>query len=310
MARPDYDLLVLGGGAAGLTAASVGVHLGAKTLLVEAHRLGGDCTWTGCVPSKALLHDAGRAHIARAVLAGGALAEPALAGGDGQPAPSPDADALGQALFRDAMGRLRDVRQAVYDEADAPERIGRFGIEIAVGRAQFVGSRTVLIEGEDGRRRVTARRVIIATGGRPAVPPIDGLAEIAALTNETLFELDERPARLAVLGAGPIGIEMAQAFNRFGSQVAVVDRGGRILGRDDAGLADRLRQMLDGRGRPLPAGAHGPAGRGRPGRRPAGARRRRRGRGRRRPGRRRPPRPTSTAWGSTWLASRSGRAGS
>ncbi|MEM1116418.1 MAG: FAD-dependent oxidoreductase [Bacteroidota bacterium] len=244
MARPDYDLLVLGGGAAGLTASGVGVHLGARTLLVERHRLGGDCTWTGCVPSKALLHDAARAHAARSVLTEHAAA-PA---GDGQPADASETDALGAALFESAMRRLRHVRQEVYDEADAPERIGRFGIEIATGDARFVGEREVEIEGEHGRRRVTARRVVIATGGRPVVPPVEGLDEVGAFTNETLFEIDRRPDRLAVLGAGPIGIEMAQAFARFGTAVTVIDRSPVILGRDDAELADRLRGLLEAEG--------------------------------------------------------------
>ena len=132
LARPDYDLLVLSGGAAGLTAAGVGVHLGAKTLLVEAHRLGGGCTWTGCVPSKALPHDAARAWAARSVLAAHTLAP---VGGDGRPADAAGTDALGAALFADATRRLRGVRQAVYDEADAPER----GRRPAGGREQGHG---------------------------------------------------------------------------------------------------------------------------------------------------------------------------
>lgn len=225
----DYDLVVIGGGAAGLTASGIGASLAAKTLMIERERLGGDCTWYGCVPSKTLLHAARLAHDARTASAFGIRADVAVD-------------------FAAVMAKVRSVREHVYHEADAPERFEEMGVEVAKGQARFVNPHTIDIEGDGQARRVTARKIIVATGGRARVPDLPGLDRVAHLTNHNVFELTERPERLAVLGAGPIGTELAQAFQRLGSQVTVVEQGTRILAHDDAELAGVLHDVLQSEG--------------------------------------------------------------
>ena len=221
------DLIVIGGGAAGLTAAGLGASFGAKTVLVEQDRLGGDCTWTGCVPSKALLRSAETAHEGEAP-----------AGEEGQ----------GERRFLEAMRRARHIRQEIYEDADAPENMEELGVDVRSGHARLMGPHTAEIDEGVSTRRLEADYVILATGGRPAAPPIDGLKDVSYLTNETLFELEEQPAHLAVLGAGPIGTEMAQAFRRLGSEVTVLERAGRILQHDHPRLAGMLREALEAEG--------------------------------------------------------------
>ncbi len=222
----DVDFLVLGGGAAGLTAAGTAANLGAKTLMVERDRLGGDCTWTGCVPSKTLLHHADqRAQAAQA-----------------------DGATLGPVDFAAVIGDVHRTRQEVYQDADAPEIFEGFGIEVVAGDAAFTGPHAVRIEAEGGPREVTFRMAAICTGGRAAPPPIPGLDETPHLTNEGLFEIEALPGHLVIIGAGPIGCEMGQAFRRLGSEVTVVDRSDRPLGRDDAEHGRTLQGVLEGEG--------------------------------------------------------------
>lgn len=209
----EYDLIVIGGGAAGLTSSGIGASFGAKTLMIEAHRLGGDCTWTGCIPSKALLHLSKR---------------------------------VDQRV--DPLERMREIREEVYHDADRPEIYEKMGVELAFGRASFVDKHTVRIVSESGERVVTGRKILIASGSRAAVPPIPGLDRVPYLTNETLFELNEVPAHLVIIGAGPIGIEMAQAFRNLGSEVSVVDMAPRILPRDHEALSAQLQAHLEGMG--------------------------------------------------------------
>ena len=233
----DVDLLVIGGGAAGLTSAGTAANLGAKTMMVERHRLGGDCTWTGCVPSKTILHAADlRARAADF------LDRFAASSGDGAAPALPEVD------FAAVMADVRETRREVYHDADRPEIFEDFGIEVVKGDARFTGPHAVRIEGAEGARDVTFRKAIICTGGRAAPPPIDGLSETPHLTNETLFEITERPTHLVIIGAGPIGCEMGQAFRRLGSDVTVVNRGDEILGKDDAEHAAILRGVLDSEG--------------------------------------------------------------
>jgi pyruvate/2-oxoglutarate dehydrogenase complex dihydrolipoamide dehydrogenase (E3) component len=227
----DFDMVVIGGGAAGLTAAGISASLGAKTALIEASRLGGDCTWTGCVPSKALLKAAGVANSMR------------TAGQYGLNASEPQFD------FSTVMDRVHELQAAVYEDADAPPVYQKMGIVVIEGKAQFISPKQVEVLGPGGGRRLFASRFfVIATGARPIVPPIDGLAETPCLTSENIFTISKLPARLIVLGAGPIGIEMAQAFRRLGSEVVVLDAADHILPRDDAELADMLREHLTGEG--------------------------------------------------------------
>ena len=222
-----HDLIVIGGGAAGLTAAGIAVNLGASVALVERARLGGDCTWTGCIPSKTLLH---AADVARQ------SATASCVGLADTPIPVD---------FPRLMAHVRGVREEVYEDADAPQIYETMGIDVIDGDARFVSERTVEVTADDGTtRRLSGRTLIIATGGRPAVPPIDGLDGVPYLTSETLFEITEQPAHLVVLGGGSVGVEMAQAFRRLGSRVTVVERGDRILDRAEPEPALALQQVL------------------------------------------------------------------
>ncbi len=185
----DYDLIVIGGGAAGLGAARAGVRRGAKTLLVSDGPPGGDCTFTGCVPSKTLIEAARR----------------------GLP-------------FPQATQRVRDAVATIAATENAEVLQGE-GIDVMLGRAAFDGRGRVIVDG----RSVIGRRFIVATGSRPAIPPIPGLEKVPYLTNETVFDLPALPASLAVLGGGAIGCELAQAFARLGSRVTVVEAANRLL---------------------------------------------------------------------------------
>jgi pyruvate/2-oxoglutarate dehydrogenase complex dihydrolipoamide dehydrogenase (E3) component len=211
----QYDIIVIGGGAAGLTSAGMAASFGMKTLMVEADRLGGDCTWHGCIPSKTLLHIAADWHR-------GTIST--------RYATSDTAQVLD---YRKVVDEVHKIREHVYNEADRPEIYTSMGVEVAFGRAAFTDAHTITIETSHSVRTVTSRFFVVATGSKPAIPPIGGLESIAYLTNESLFELTELPKSLIILGAGPIGCEMAQAFTRLGSKVTVVDQADRILPRDD-----------------------------------------------------------------------------
>jgi pyruvate/2-oxoglutarate dehydrogenase complex dihydrolipoamide dehydrogenase (E3) component len=226
-----YDLVVIGGGAAGLTAAGVGTNFGAKTLMVERNQLGGDCTWHGCVPSKVLLKSAKIAQDVRKASAYGIDAT------------------LERVDFQKVMERVRSLREAIYEEDDHPRNFEAMGIDVRHGQARFLDATTIEITGDDGdTARITGRYVVIAAGARAFVPPIDGLDDVPYLTNETLFELQTQPGRLAIVGSGPIGTEMAQAFQRLGTQVTVFETQDRILHKDNEELARMLQDVLEEEG--------------------------------------------------------------
>src|SRR5579884_294325 len=224
--KPDFDMIVIGGGAAGLTAAGMSAVLGAKTALVSDAPLGGDCTWHGCIPSKALLKSAKVAHQMRHASKYG------LTGAE----PIHDWAAI--------AGRVHAIRNRIFQDADAPPNMEKLGVEVIPARARFISSRAVEIAGSAGKQTLTSWYFTIAAGSRPMIPAISGIERLPVLTNETLFELQARPGKLLVLGAGPVGIEMAQAFQRLGSNVTVVSRGHRILERDDPDLTTLLECRL------------------------------------------------------------------
>lgn len=232
--RHDVDLLVIGGGAAGLTAAAGAARFGARVVLAErAPALGGDCLHHGCVPSKTLLATARARHVMR------------RAAFFGLPAPE-----LEPVDFAAVARRIREV-QAVIQRHDSPQRFTGLGVDVRFGPARFCDAHTVDIDG----RRVSAARILVATGSSPQVPPLPGLDTVPFLTNRELFSLDALPASLLVLGGGPMACEMAQAFARLGSQVTMVLRGPRILPRDDADMAGVVHAALAADGVRVLAGA-------------------------------------------------------
>ncbi|HXQ22359.1 MAG TPA: mercuric reductase [Candidatus Acidoferrales bacterium] len=218
-----YNLVVIGAGTAGLVTAAGAAGLGAKVALVERHLLGGDCLNVGCVPSKCVISSA------RVV-------------GD-----SSKAQALGvhvpagvTADFAAVMERMRRLRARISDHDSVHRFQDELGVDVFLGQARFAGPDAVEVDGKTLR----FKRAVIATGARAAHPPIDGLAEAGFLTNETVFSLTERPRRLAVLGGGPIGCELSQAFRRFGSDVTVIEMGAQFLPREDPDAAQLLAEVL------------------------------------------------------------------
>lgn len=223
----QYDFIVIGGGSAGLTAAGIGANFGAKTLMIEANKLGGDCTWTGCVPSKTMLH---ASKLAASIKEAGAFGHKSAKLLD----------------FSAVLEHVRKVREDVYEEADNPEIFRDMGVEIEFGKAGFIDSHTIAVENEElhSIKEVTGRYILVATGSKALVPSIKGLNEVPHLTNESIFEVEEQPGRLTIIGGGPIGIEMAQAFQRLGTKVTVFDMLPRILANDDDELAEMLLYRL------------------------------------------------------------------
>ena len=217
----EYDFIVIGGGSAGLTGAAFAVQMGARTALVESHRLGGDCTWSGCVPSKTLLKAARVAHQMR------------TADRFGLPAVEPQVD------IKAVMEHVRQTIQEVYRE-ETPEALRADGIDVYLEPAHFVDAHTLAV----GKQKLTARNFLIATGAHPFVPPVAGLDQVKHHTYETIWELNQLPRRLVVVGGGPIGCEMAQAFQRLGSQVILLEGSDRLLGRDDIQAAQVMAQVF------------------------------------------------------------------
>ena len=226
-------MIVIGGGAAGLTAAGMSALLGAKTALIEQAKLGGECTWTGCIPSKALLHVAHTAHAIRTAEQYGLHVE------------NPQVD------FARVMDHVREVRQHVYNDADAPPHLEKLGVEVIRAAASFTDDHTLTLNSAGHTRRITSRFFVIATGSRPKDPHF----AVPCWNNESLFEITEQPSRLLVMGGGPVGIEMSQAFQRLGTRVTVVVPGQEILAKDDPQLAALLRQSLVAEGAEFKMGA-------------------------------------------------------
>jgi pyruvate/2-oxoglutarate dehydrogenase complex dihydrolipoamide dehydrogenase (E3) component len=223
MANHDYDIGIIGGGAAGLTVASGAAQLGAKTLLVEKEQaLGGDCLHYGCVPSKTLIKTA---HVYHLMKNGAKFGLPVII--------PPPVD------FREVSARIKSVI-GVIQQHDSVERFCKLGVKVAFGNPEFTDEHAIVLDG----KKISARTWVIATGSSPEIPPIQGLAATPHLTNRNLFCLDKLPTSMIILGCGPIAVEMAQAFCRLGTKVTVIQRSGQILSKEDKDLADIAQQVL------------------------------------------------------------------
>ena len=243
-----YDLVIIGGGSAGLMAAAFACQLQARVALVEKHRVGGDCTWTGCVPSKTLLKAAKVAHEMRA------------ADRYGLPPVEPKVD------LKAVMDHVRSIVSEVYHE-ESPEKLRANNVDVFLGAAEFRDPHTLTVSESvrPDRPRVIravaerlskphdevtlrARNVLIATGARPFIPPISGLEGVDFMTYENIWDLEVLPKHLLVVGAGPIGCEMSQAFRRLGSEVTLIEGQDRMLLHDEPEASQVLAQVFKGEG--------------------------------------------------------------
>ncbi|MDI9243675.1 bifunctional TVP38/TMEM64 family protein/FAD-dependent oxidoreductase [Marinobacter sp. CHS3-4] len=223
----DYNLLVIGGGSAGLVSAYIAAAVKAKVALIERDKMGGDCLNTGCVPSKALIRSAKAADTMRHGNRYGLESVPV------------------KGSFAKIMGRVKEVIAKV-EPHDSPERYRSLGVDCISGTASFVSPWELEVVHNDGRtERLTAKSIVVATGGKPAVPPIPGLADMEPLTSDNLWDLEEQPERLLVLGGGPIGSELAHAFQRLGSQVTQVEMGDRLLAKEDTDVSELIRARFE-----------------------------------------------------------------
>ena len=207
----DYDVVVIGAGSAGLVACKLANGLGKKTALIEKRKIGGDCTWFGCIPSKTLIKSAHIAHNTRRVGEFGL-----------QPVNPIEINA------KHVMAHVRGVVEADA-AAHPPESYKAEGIDVYFANAQFVDNHQIQLDD----KKISSKKFIICAGSRPAIPDIEGLSEIPYLTNETIFDLETLPESMLILGAGPIGIELAAALNRLGVKVTILLRSVQILKKED-----------------------------------------------------------------------------
>ncbi len=227
MASFDYDLAIIGGGSAGLTAAKLARFFGKRVVTIDKERLGGDCLHYGCVPSKALIKASRIAHEIRTAHRWGL-----------------EVDGVRPVN----LGDVNDGVQRAIDHIaalDSPDVLAEMGVDVKLGGACFVDDHTLRVGGTE---RVSAKYILIATGSRPAGTQVEGLAEVGYDTNESLFDLAELPARLAVIGGGPIGVEMGQAFQRLGSQVTIIQRGDSLIPKDDVDCIATLEECFAAEG--------------------------------------------------------------
>ncbi len=217
----DYDIVVIGGGSGGLVVAAAAAQIKAKVALVEKHRLGGDCLWYGCVPSKSFIHASRIAYEVKNSSRFGIYTS------------TPEIQ------FAEAMGHVQQTIAAIQPH-DSPERFAALGVEVIFGSGQFVNQNTFVVNG----RKLTARAFVISTGSRPTVPPIAGLEAAGYLTNEQVFSLTQRPPSMAVIGGGPIGCELGQAFHRLGSEVTIIASTPHILPKEDPTAAAIIEQQF------------------------------------------------------------------
>ncbi len=229
-----YDLIVIGGGSAGLVAAGGAATLGAKVALIEKNRLGGDCLYTGCVPSKSLIRSAKLAgDMNRAADFGFQISGFKFKNDD----------------FASITTRVQNVIKEI-EPHDAPEVFEQMGVEVIFGRPQFTDNNEIEVSLKDSSETkiLRAKRFCIATGSSPFIPPIEGLKETGFITNEEIFHLKNLPERLIILGGGAIGVEMGQAFQRLGAQVSIIEMGDNILPKEDAEVSVFMENLLQNEG--------------------------------------------------------------
>ena len=227
-----YDLTIIGGGSAGLVLAVAGAKLGKKTALVEKHRIGGDCLWTGCVPSKALLKAAKVANYIRNAKKYGITVTETM----------PE--------WQKVMEYVQSTQHVIEAEHDNPERFREMGVDVIFGNGHFESRDTFVVQdSENGQTRtLKSKKFVISTGSRPLAPPIPGLESCDYLDSENVWELAELPQRLLIIGAGPIGIELGQAFHRLGAAVTIVQRSSRILTKEDMDVSEKMLNYLTSEG--------------------------------------------------------------
>ena len=235
MNTATYDLIVLGGGSAGLVAASGAALLGAKVALIERRALGGDCLYSGCVPSKTLIRSARFAADAKRAESFGFKAADIEFSNDS---------------FASITNRVQRII-SVIEQHDAPERFEKMGVEVIFAQPRFVSPHELEITSRDNsaeRRILKSKRFCISTGSSAFVPPIEGLKEAGFITNEMIFHLQVLPAKLMIVGAGAIGVEMGQAFARLGSQVTLIDKGERILSKEEPEASSFVERIFEDEG--------------------------------------------------------------
>ena len=220
-----YDIVIIGGGSAGLVVASAAAQLKAKVALVERNKLGGDCLWFGCVPSKSLIHASRVAYQVKNAARFGIYTEP------------PEIE------FAKVTGHVQQVIANIQTH-DSPERFRGLGVEVIFGEGKFIDKKTFEVDGQ----QLTARAFVIATGSRPAIPSVEGLHSADFLTNEKVFDLKERPNSLVIIGAGPIGCELGQAFSRLGSNVTIISSKSHILPKEEPEAALVVQKQFESEG--------------------------------------------------------------
>ncbi|MBI4532689.1 MAG: FAD-dependent oxidoreductase [Candidatus Melainabacteria bacterium] len=221
--KGQFDVVVIGAGAGGLVAASFAAGLGLNVGLVSDGAPGGECLWTGCVPSKALIHSASIAQVLRN-----------YAG---------DPVACEKFPFKRAMEHMKKVRERVSHH-DSVERVVQSGVKVITGRACFLDPYSVEVDG----RKLSARKFIIATGGYQAIPPVEGLKEVGCLTHESILELKTAPTHLLIVGGGPVGVEYAQTMRRLGAHVTIVEMDDRLLNKEESETSEFVLKRLESEG--------------------------------------------------------------
>ena len=221
MAKYEANLVVIGAGSGGLVSSLIAAAVKSKVILIERHKMGGDCLNTGCVPSKAILRSAKMANYMRRADEFGLEEVPV------------------KPVFSKIMDRVQDVVKTI-EPHDSVERFTGLGVECVMGEAEIVDPHTVKV----GDRLISTKSIIIAAGARPFVPPIEGLDQVDYLTSDNIWDLRDQPKRLVVLGGGPIGCELSQAFAKLGSQVTQVEMMGQLMGREDSDVAEVITETF------------------------------------------------------------------